>query len=172
MSITVTRTYLELATPSELSRDGVADPDEARVARQIPVQPRMFRELYRAVGAAYRWRDRDVWTDDEIAARYAGDRVTLWICSLGGAPAGFYELERHDDGSIEIVLFGLLPDFAGRGLGKWLLVDAVTRAWTMGAARVWLHTCTLDSPAAMPNYVARGFRPFRTERYQVADTPA
>jgi len=37
-------------------------------------------------------------------------------------------------------------------------------------ARVWLHTCTLDDPAALPNYVARGFRPFREERYE-ADLP-
>jgi hypothetical protein len=26
-----------------------------------------------------------------------------------------------------------------------------------------LHTCTLDSPRALPNYRARGLRPFRTE---------
>lgn len=172
MSIRVTRTYLQLETADQLVSEGIPDLDEARVARQVPVHPRVFRELYRGVGAAYRWRDRDVWTDDEIAARYAGDRVTVWVCSLGGTRAGFYELERHDDGSTEIVLFGLLPEFAGRGLGKWLLADAVTRAWAMGATRLWLHTCTLDSPAAMPNYLARGFRPFRTEQYEVPDAPA
>jgi hypothetical protein len=27
---------------------------------------------------------------------------------------------------------------------------------------VWLHTCTLDSPAALPNYLARGFEVVRT----------
>ena len=66
-----------------------------------------------------------------------------------------------------IQLFGLLPEFSGKGLGKWLLVEAVERAWSLGASRVWLHTCTLDSPAALPNYLARGFKPFRTERYEV-----
>jgi hypothetical protein len=35
---------------------------------------------------------------------------------------------------------------------------------------VWLHTCTLDSPHALPNYLARGFREFRKEIYQ-ADIP-
>ena len=53
------------------------------------------------------------------------------------------------------------------GLGKHLLSDAVVNAWAMGATSVWLHTCTLDDPAALPNYERRGFRPFRSEAYSV-----
>jgi hypothetical protein len=33
---------------------------------------------------------------------------------------------------------------------------------------VWLHTCTLDDPAALPNYRARGFRPYKQETYVIA----
>ena len=33
----------------------------------------------------------------------------------------------------------------------------------LGARRVWLHTCTLDNPAALPNYLKRGFVPVKTE---------
>jgi hypothetical protein len=36
----------------------------------------------------------------------------------------------------------------------------------MGASRVWLHTCSLDGPAALPAYQARGFRIFREERLE------
>jgi hypothetical protein len=42
----------------------------------------------------------------------------------------------------------------------------VEEAWSLSPTRVWLHTCTLDHPAALPNYVKRGFSPFRTEVYQ------
>jgi hypothetical protein len=35
----------------------------------------------------------------------------------------------------------------------------------MRPERVWLHTCTLDHPAALPNYLKRGFRPIREEVY-------
>jgi hypothetical protein len=31
---------------------------------------------------------------------------------------------------------------------------------------VWLHTSTLDHPAALPNYLKRGFKQVRTEVYQ------
>jgi GNAT superfamily N-acetyltransferase len=61
------------------------------------------------------------------------------------------------------VHFGLLPGFIGRGLGGELLTAATSRAWEMGAGRVWVHTCTLDHPQALPNYRARGFHVFHTE---------
>jgi hypothetical protein len=46
-----------------------------------------------------------------------------------------------------------------------LLSVAAEQAWFDGANRVWLHTCTLDDPAAMPNYLKRGFKPFKQEKY-------
>jgi GNAT superfamily N-acetyltransferase len=87
--------------------------------------------------------------------------------SWEGGPAGYFELREHDDASVEIAYFGLLPDFIGRGWGKYLLTRAVQIAWDLGATRVWLHTCTLDHPAALPNYLKRGFRPLRTEEYEI-----
>jgi GNAT superfamily N-acetyltransferase len=168
MTVTVTRTYLELRSPADLRRgEGSAALVSARVERIDPVAPHDFRDLYEKVGRPFHWHDRDAWSDETIAERYEDGRVTLWLLTLGGERAGFYELEQHTDDSVEIVLFGLIPGFTGRGLGKWLLVDAAERAWSLGASRVWLHTCTLDSPAAMPNYVARGFRPFKVETYEV-----
>ena len=71
------------------------------------------------------------------------------------------------DGSIEIAYFGLLREFLGRGLGGHLLTQAVQRAWEAGASRVWVHTSTLDHPAALPNYLKRGFKVYKTEDYIV-----
>ena len=45
----------------------------------------------------------------------------------------------------------------------WLLTRAVEIAWEGGARRVWLHTCTEDHDAALPNYEKRGFELYRTE---------
>jgi hypothetical protein len=45
----------------------------------------------------------------------------------------------------------------GRGIGKAMLTRAAEEAWASEPTRVWLHTCTLDSPRALPNYKARGF---------------
>ena len=64
---------------------------------------------------------------------------------------------------MEIVYFGLLPTFTSKGLGGWALSEAAKRGWAMGAKRVWVHTCDLDHPGALANYIARGFRQFKVE---------
>jgi len=84
---------------------------------------------------------------------------------VGEASAGYFELAKHDDGNVEIAYFGLIPAFIGRGIGGAMLTRAVSEAWALGTQRVWLHTCTLDSAHALPNYKARGFAPFKTEQY-------
>jgi hypothetical protein len=48
-----------------------------------------------------------------------------------------------------------------------MLSAAAERASSLGASRVWLHTCTLDSPAALPHDLARGFVKFREEEYDI-----
>jgi hypothetical protein len=48
-----------------------------------------------------------------------------------------------------------------------MLTATVERAWEQGTSRVWLHTCTLDDPAALPNYIKRGFAPYKEEVYSV-----
>ncbi len=43
-------------------------------------------------------------------------------------------------------------------MGGHLLTLGVRAAWDRGAARVWVHTCSLDGAHALRNYEARGFR--------------
>ena len=89
-----------------------------------------------------------------------------------GAPSGFFELHQYEDGSVEIAYFGLLKEYTGRGLGKYLLTIAIEQAWKKATDRVWVHTCTLDHPAALTNYLKRGFKPFQQETYVVTATYA
>ena len=163
----VTRTYLEL--PSREALPPVPRPSgDLRIERLDTPPATLYRYLYTEVGRAYAWTDRLRWDLARIRQHLDRPEVSLHLLSVDGAPAGFFELERRADGSTEIAYFGLLPEFHRRGLGKWLLQAAVEAALADGT-RVWLHTCTLDDPAALPNYLARGFRPFRTETYEVPE---
>ena len=169
--IDVERTYLELPSPDALRRaPAPATGDAISLTLEHPCATDTYRELYRAVGAGYAWHDRLAWSDAMLAEHLARASVHVWILRVDGALAGYFELIGEEGGSVEIGYFGLIPAFHGRGLGKYLLTRAAEEAWALGATRVWLHTCTLDDPAALPNYRARGFTPFRTERY-VAQLP-
>ena len=162
----VTRTYLEMRDPSELRRARLDDP-LVQIEEQRDCSVELFRRLYVEVGRNYHWIDRLPWTDEQIAEHLSQSENSLWLMTSRGEIAGYFELRQCEDGSVEIAYFGLMPQFIGRGLGKHLLTCATQQAWKDGANRVWLHTCTLDDPAALPNYLKRGFRPFKTEKYTI-----
>jgi len=167
-STRVVRTYLEMTSPGEL-RPAVLPAPLPEIRRAEDCTVSLFRFLYQQVGEAYRWTDRLRWSDETIRRHLATPGVSIWLISWEDAPAGYFELREHHDRSVEIAYFGLLPDFLGRGWGKYLLTRAVEIAWQLEPTRVWLHTCTLDHPAALPNYLKRGFRPTRTEAYEVSN---
>jgi GNAT superfamily N-acetyltransferase len=165
--VQVTRTYLELKTPGQLNPFKVDDP-LLRFARvPVPSVP-LAQRLYQEVGAPYHWIDRWQWSSEEWQAYVGEFGYGIWILTSDGDLAGFVEMKNDADGSVEISLLGLVLKHQGRGLGKHLLTHAVETAWGIGANRVWLHTCTLDGPAALPNYLARGFEPYKTETYEAA----
>ncbi len=172
-TVRVRRTHLELSDRASL-RAPVTTPAGARVERLDPCPVPRYRALYRAVGARWHWRDRDGWSDERLRAWLDDPRVRILVLRAPGVEpraaeldgiAGYAELARRDDGTVEIAYFGLVADAIGRGLGGFLLARAVEEAWALGGERVVLNTCTLDAPQALPNYLARGFRPVREEWY-------
>lgn len=139
---------------------------EPVITRVTAPAPELGRFFYTAVGWRWQWVDRLPWRLVEWERLHARPGFEFWTAWLGGAPAGYYELDRHEDGTTEILLFGLLPAFIGRGLGGHLLTHAIRRGWERETRRLVLNTCSLDHPAARDAYLARGFRLDLTETYE------
>ncbi|NUL82953.1 MAG: GNAT family N-acetyltransferase [Armatimonadetes bacterium] len=118
--------------------------------------------LYGEVGRDWAWNDRSHWGLDDWTARVDQPDVEFYAAYRDGKTVGYFELERQGE-ETQIAYFGLLPEFIGQGLGGSLLTKATETAFANGERRVWLHTCTLDAPAALPNYLARGFVEFKRE---------
>lgn len=152
--------HLEMTAASQLVPAGAARRPFA-LRRAEVASPQLNRFLYAAVGGDWYWLHRMRWSYRRWLAYVSRPELETWVAYVSGTPAGYFELEAQADDTVEIVQFGLLPQFIGEGLGGAMLTEAVRRAWAMGARRVWLHTCTLDHPHALPHYQARGFRVFR-----------
>jgi hypothetical protein len=82
---------------------------------------------------------------------------------------------------VEIRYFGLTGQAIGRGIGGRLLEHGIAAAWSLpersgqpATTRVWVHTCSLDGPAALSNYQARGlviYAETETDETVAASTP-
>lgn len=175
-------TYLQQTAASQLRP---AAPADLAIHRVFPAEPTFNARMYREVGADWDWVDRLEWSDGHWASYASDPCVSTLKATLDGEVVGFAELRMspceprvdptgsepdeaagayYDGVDVELVYFGLLPRFAGRGLGGWFLSEVCRIAWNVpGVRRVWLHTCSEDSPAAIPNYLARGFVEYARE---------
>jgi GNAT superfamily N-acetyltransferase len=122
-----------------------------------------YRFLYNTVGKDYHWHSRGNRPDGELAALVQSPLNEVHVLHVNGTPAGFAELDRRSEGEIELIQFGLMPEFIGQGLGKFFLQWTIDKAWSYHPKRFWLHTCTLDHPAALPNYLKAGFTIYKEE---------
>lgn len=153
----VTTYHLEMTTPTQL-RSAAPPIDPCTVVRAEILTPELSRYFYTAVGGEWYWVMRLQWSYIDWQVMVSQPGFETWYGVFRGTPIGYFELLPHADRSVEIDSFGLLPCFIGRGFGGQLLTAAIERAWAKGAQRVTVHTCTLDSPHALHNYKARGFR--------------
>lgn len=135
--------------PSPLSLVAWKTPDLAK-----------YRALFQRVGAPWLWFSRLVMDDAMLAAIVHDPAVAVFaVVDRAGIEVGMLELDHRQPGQCEIGYFGLIPELAGRGHGQWLMAQALMRAWTAQVERVWVHTCTLDHPAALGFYRKQGFVP-------------
>jgi len=156
--VNLVTTYLHMTDPAQFQPSYV----EPRTGQSLMIMQMQqadvsfYRFLYNTVGDQWRWRDRRLMSDDELAAALSCPGCSVHVLYVNGIPAGYVELSKEGE-EVEIAYFGLRPAYIGNGLGKHLLSYGIARAWDTGAARVHVHTCNLDGPHALSNYMKRGF---------------
>lgn len=151
----VTVYYLEMLARPQIQLEPPCDGLSVIHAKSPSVA--YYRFLYDAVGEDYRWLSRRKLSDEELAKIIQDPLDEIQVLHLDGTPIGFAELSRHDLGNVELVQFGLIPNWHGRGIGPWFLKWVIDHVWNPSVQRFWLHTCTFDHPAALPMYQKAGF---------------
>lgn len=172
----VTTTYLAMNKPEQLRL--ASPPGGFTIATCIggpqgAIRADFARYLYGLIGGPWTWTDRLSWTQNQWQEELDQPGAALIVASQKGQPVGYVHLQNNRDEMhfgpettperphVEVLYFGLENRVHGRGLGKALLGAATQIAWQNGAGKVWVHTCNLDGPAAIPTYKSRGFVPYR-----------
>lgn len=135
-----------------------------RLARWSTPELGKYRALFTRVGAPWLWFSRLVMPDDELSAILTDSAIELYaVVDPTGIEVGMLELDFRKLPDCEIAYFGLVPELAGAGHGRWLMAQTMALAWRSGVERVWVHTCTLDHASALSFYRAQGFAAINRE---------
>ena len=127
--------------------------------------------FYKQVGKKHRWIDRLSWTDEKWINYISNQNLETYVISENDKLAGFFELLFNPElRETEISYFGLLEEYIGKGIGGYALSIAIKKSFEKNIKRVWLHTCTLDHPNALKNYIARGMTVFKKENINILDS--
>ncbi|GAA4758122.1 GNAT family N-acetyltransferase [Sphingomonas daechungensis] len=151
-------TFLEMHARPQVE----VPPSPWKLRRIEDPEPGAYRELFASIGSRWLWFSRLVMADGDLSAIIQDPKVELFsVEDEAGRAVGMLELDYRQPGECELSFVGVLPELSGQGHGRWLLAEAVDRAWRDGVRRVHVHTCTLDHPAALSAYRRAGFTPYK-----------
>ena len=167
-------THLEVTSPAQLV-PGRPPPARLEMREADAATAPVLRSTYVRIGAPLGWIGRSDWPDAQWKEELSRPGIKAWTVRVDDEVVGLVELEAQSSGDVGIVVLGLVHEFVGKGFGGALLTLAAELAWQIkgpngtSTRRVFVQTSSLDHPHAKPNYEARGFRPFETERRDHVD---
>ena len=136
-------------------------------AEQPPVH--FYRYLYDTIGRDYFWVNRRTLSDEDLLKIIHDEQVYIYVLYMDGAPAGFAELDLRSMPTADLSFLGIMPEFVGRGLGRFLLCETIALAWIHHPQKLTVQTCTLDHRAALPLYQRNGFTPCGQEEVELVE---
>lgn len=139
--------------------------------RPVTADVAWFRDLFLRVGSLeWLWYGRLKLADRALSAILKDPKVEHYTLTRDGRDEALLELDFRTKGACELSYFGLTPALIGTGSGRFLMQEAIARAWSKPIDRFHVHTCTLDSPQALAFYRRSGFTPMR-QQVEIGDDP-
>ena len=167
--IPVERNFLELRDLKNLRFN--SSKQNKFLIKKIKPDFQLNKFFYKQVGKKHRWIDRLSWTDEKWINFISNKNLETYVISESKDLVGFFELLYSPElEETEISYFGLLEEYIGKGIGGYALGEAIKKSFKKNIKRVWLHTCTLDHPNALKNYIARGMTVFKREKINILDS--
>jgi GNAT superfamily N-acetyltransferase len=147
-----------------------AFPKDLHLDRVDPGDLALYRERFKAVGENLMWFSRIIMPDSDLRTILAHPEVASFYLMHDNEFCGLMELDFRPKPECELAFYGLVPTVIGKGYGRALMDEALRQAWTKPIERLFVHTCTFDSPLALPFYIRSGFNPV-TISVEIHDDP-
>ena len=163
MNEKILRNYLEITSLKDFKE--VKKPSgnySVKLAEPKDFQLNKF--FYKNIGKKYHWIDRLVWSELDWTIYVSNKKLFTYVLKDNNEFVGYFEMlfdEKIENA--EVAYFGILEEYHGKKLGGYLLSEAIKVAFSQGAQRMWVHTCSKDHKNALKNYLARGMKVFKSE---------
>ena len=163
MIVKVDRNYLEINSVKDLNYSKKPN-NNCELILLDPPDFQLNKFFYKQIGKDHRWVDRLIWHDQKWIGYVNNSIVKTYVLKEEDNLVGYFEMILDNDKkSCEIAYFGILEEYIGKKYGSFLLSEAISKSFSIGNKRVWLHTCSLDHKNALENYKARGMKIFKSE---------
>lgn len=161
-------TYLEMTTRAPTN--DIPLPEGVSFRRVSP-DVDWYRDIFRRVGSLdWLWSSRLTLDDTALHEIIEASDVEIFTLRQNGQDEALLELDFRQENECELAYFGLTSALIGTGSGRYLMNNAIARAWEHPISRFHVHTCTIDSPQALAFYRRSGFTPTR-QAVEVDDDP-
>ena len=166
MIISVKRNFLELKNINDLIKKD--KPEDNYSVEKTKPDFQLNKFFYKQIGKKYRWTDRLIWTDLQWSNYVSNKNLETYVIKNDKDLVGYFELIYHPEkNEMELAYLGLFEDYFGKGVGGYALTTAIVKSFEKKINRIWVHTCTLDHPNAIKNYLARGMKIFKEENLNI-----
>jgi len=162
----VYRSFLEIYSIKDLKLSKCLEKN-LFIKKETNINKDLPKFLYKEIGKSFSWKDRLYWSDTDWIRLISNPNYELYTILKNEDLVGYYELIFDEHKNFEIAYFGILKEYFGKKIGGYLLCHAIENSFNKGAKRVWVHTCTLDHPNALKNYMARGMKVFKSEELNI-----
>ena len=157
------RNYLELKSFKDFKE--VKKPSEDYSVELVsPKDFQLNKFFYKRIGKNCHWVDRLIWTELDWTKYISDEKLFTYILKIKAEIAGYFELLLNKNTKeVEIAYFGILSEYFGNKLGGYLLSEAIKKSFNLNCQKVLVHTCSLDHPNALLNYISRGMKIYKKE---------
>jgi ribosomal protein S18 acetylase RimI-like enzyme len=172
-------TYLEMTQNPHIEDFDFSD---YKLKLQDNPDYRTYINTYREVGKNYIWNYRPPQSQEEITNLIQAPHCAIYYLYKNNEIIGMAECDISDPKNIEIVHFGLIPQYIEKGLGKKFFNKLLSILWNSRTDRIFLSTCDWDYKHAISFYQSFGFKVFKettaifydyryTDFYALSDAP-
>ena len=161
-------TYLEM---NERAPDRTDHTQDLTLDHMIEPDVTRYTKILKAVGEDWLWFSRLTLDREALVEAIKTSGFEIFILQKQTHDIGLLELDVRNKDNIELTYFGLASTAIGTGAGRWLMNAAIARAFDHHKTkRMFVQTCTMDSPQALPFYQQSGFIPYK-RAVEIADDP-